>query len=897
MKRSQFFRIAAGIFGALAFALPVCAQLTKDEKKGIADALFVGNLIPADLGFARKTSADPHFMKFIEDVIASPLDGADRLMELHQSSSPELARTLQRLSQFIYPGESSPVGSLDGSFSSPPEVPEAYRAPLESLARAVALASSSVRSATEKLTPEQKRSLIESLPQIALQPHQVRFDFVTQKPLPFSESEALLEQIDWPKIRAASQLLAESVDAQIPRLTELAKNAPFTGQLKVNFGRMVVALGGIGSNEHSDKDAVLTVDLGGNDIYRGRHGAGVGYASVLIDCSGDDLYDVSDLSVGAGLMGIGIAVDGGGDDIFRGKSICFGSGLAGVGVFKKSGGQDVLQVQNLAAGFGFWGAGIYMDTGGNDSYDAHSWAFGSARPQGTGWLIDRDGDDRYRTSGPKSEGQLSSMKASFSMGFGSGIDAQIAGGIGLLTDLKGRDDYVGDSSCQAAGQFGGLGSLYDGEGDDGYRAYHAAQSNSSVGGSAYLFDLSGDDLYAVNVGACHARSAEFGTSVLFDRSGNDIYAARDSRPALAQNSGLALFIDVSGEDRYAGPAGVGISQQSDSSLAIFLDLNGADKYGEGLQDGSATYRPGFGLGYDAETSGFTSNGEELPPLPKPGNEALGSDEVLEAIFAEMSAGASTVREAALRKFLAKGMPAYQWLLDNKLVGASMSTLHSIGRIGEAIGADARNATGFKVGDANDAVALAALQICADFGFKEAGPMMVSALKRPALTRLAARSAGLFGEVAPVPELMVACASKDRLTVVYALRSLAVLSDSQAIGTGQSLMNSPDFMIRQAATQLVAKFPDLALTIGQSMSRAADEREARVGVELLSAIGTKEAIDELCKLLGDGRAGVRLQAGLGLHGRCPVDKRGALAALRRDVDPRVRLAAAGIDPGR
>lgn len=90
-------------------------------------------------------------------------------------------------------------------------------------------------------------------------------------------------------------------------------------------------VGGKGPNTYTDRSAVLLIDLGGDDSYSGRHGAGPGYASVLIDVSGNDNYHVPDLSLGAGLLGIGFAYDLAGDDIYRGSRFAWAQGLRASG--------------------------------------------------------------------------------------------------------------------------------------------------------------------------------------------------------------------------------------------------------------------------------------------------------------------------------------------------------------------------------------------------------------------------------------------------------------------------------------------------------------------------------------------------------------------------------------
>ncbi|MFH0844869.1 MAG: CbiQ family ECF transporter T component, partial [Pseudomonadota bacterium] len=71
----------------------------------------------------------------------------------------------------------------------------------------------------------------------------------------------------------------------------------------------LVEIGGIGSDVH-EKDAILIIDLGGNDLYRGKVASGAeGKCAVVLDLSGDDTYLGEDQTQGSGFWGIGILWD------------------------------------------------------------------------------------------------------------------------------------------------------------------------------------------------------------------------------------------------------------------------------------------------------------------------------------------------------------------------------------------------------------------------------------------------------------------------------------------------------------------------------------------------------------------------------------------------------------
>src|SRR5207237_547578 len=108
-------------------------------------------------------------------------------------------------------------------------------------------------------------------------------------------------------------------------------------------------------------------DVRGNDRYEARHapltpvtashpvttqstaphqnipcafGAGILGIGILIDCAGDDRYDVSEAGLGYGLFGVGILDDWSGDDQYFGVSETQASATAGLGLLVDRAGAD-----------------------------------------------------------------------------------------------------------------------------------------------------------------------------------------------------------------------------------------------------------------------------------------------------------------------------------------------------------------------------------------------------------------------------------------------------------------------------------------------------------------------------------------------------------------------------
>ena len=115
-------------------------------------------------------------------------------------------------------------------------------------------------------------------------------------------------------------------------------------------GLMIV--GGTGDNDY-DEEALLIVDLGGDDRYQGGAGASrEGYPfSMVIDFSGNDVYMTGeDYAQGAGILGGGFLIDLGGDDQYLSQSFGQGAGVLGVGMLIDIGGDDLYRCHSFCQG-------------------------------------------------------------------------------------------------------------------------------------------------------------------------------------------------------------------------------------------------------------------------------------------------------------------------------------------------------------------------------------------------------------------------------------------------------------------------------------------------------------------------------------------------------------------
>lgn len=889
--------------------LVVCAtittpQLRPEEVKGIEDSLYVGNLRLEDLEFERKAFSDPSRLPLIDLALDKPLAAADRLMELHQVSAQANAARILKAACEMALNDRWPEPNYEEveRVATIPSLPSAYQKPVVGLVNAVLEANATIRRALEQLSQDERRMLIEGLPVWAVEEPKVTFDFVKRQPAPQPELLKLMARVDVVRIRAESLRLMSAVSRIVPQLQQAAKSHTLQGVQRLRIGGVPIVLGGHGDDLHADSDALITIDVGGHDRYIGRHGAGIGYASILIDLGGNDRYAGRDLNFGAGLLGIGIACDLGGNDTFETGSLTLGAGLGGVGVFQKAGGNDSYRSVALSQGFGQFGVGLCHDLGGDDTYRLALWGQGASRTRGVGWLVDAAGSDVYRAGGLSLNFPLfTDVHYSFAQGVSSGYREDtggLSGGIGLLTDWAGDDSYLGETYCQAASYWFAVGSLYEASGHDTYSAYHYAQSSAMHLCGAFLFDLAGDDGYLVKFGAAHAIGHDYGVALLLDRAGNDIYAARDSTPGIGNANGLGIFIEAAGDDRYDGPPGRGNPARGTGSLGVFADLAGTDKYREGLLDGQAAARPGWATADDVANPsvpvGDATGGQVRRPSPQPGSEPMPPEPELERIYTkatQWAVGAAVEETSAnVDRLVRIGLPAFEWMLAKHLKGASRLEQRAFVQVASGIGREAIKQVCWKVGSEDVEEARVALLVCIDGGFRDAGALLQGVLGKPPLRRLAARAVGILEARVCVPELLPLCADSDRLTAVAAAVSLSQLADPVSLSTGVALLRSPDLMLRKAAIEWVAKFGEKGLEAALPLIASANERDARTGVEVLAAIGTDLALREMGKLLSDPRAGVRLQAMLGLSSRCPVEFRERFLAMAKDESAPVRAAA-------
>jgi hypothetical protein len=375
-------------------------------------------------------------------------------------------------------------------------------------------------------------------------------------------------------------------------------------------GLMIV--GGTGDNDY-DQEALLIVDLGGNDRYRNGAGASrEGYPfSMVIDFSGNDVYQTGeDYAQGAGILGGGFLIDLGGDDQYLSQSFGQGAGVLGVGMLIDIGGDDVYRCHSFCQGAGFLGIGLIAESGGNDQYSAAIYSQGFGFVRGMGLILEGEGNDRFFAGGVyQDHREPGKAYLSMSQGFGFGLRpwgtlAGASGGIGILDDVQGNDHYLADYFSQGAGYWYSLGILNDTDGHDLYAAGRYSQGAGIHLAAGILHDATGDDHYLARFGVSQGCGHDLAVGFLLDNGGNDRYVGGTLSQGAGNANGFGVLNDNDGSDEYyLHDEGQGHGNTVDfrqlDSFGILFDTGGdEDRYSLGDHNNKVNLRTQWGIQAD-----------------------------------------------------------------------------------------------------------------------------------------------------------------------------------------------------------------------------------------------------------------------------------------------------------
>ncbi len=364
-----------------------------------------------------------------------------------------------------------------------------------------------------------------------------------------------------------SALLATHVSNAIAEFRSSDSAQPMQAMYGMEVATTLGTIRILGSNPDTvSTPAVLTIDCGGNDLYRGRQAVNIPFretASVLIDLAGNDVYDSdTTLSLACGMFGAAMLVDVAGNDHYRVRESGIGCAWYGSGVLMDMAGND-RYVTDRAWGeaAAHIGAAVLSDWGGDDEYVCAQQSQGMGSTLGAALLVDAAGNDRYiaRDDGNPTPIYLNqSVAMAQGCGYGRRADLgdghSLAGGVGALADADGDDYYSAPVWAQGCGYWWGVGICEDRRGNDTWRS-----GKYSIGAAAHFaigckVDAEGNDTYAVgytdavNQYLGHARDGSIGIAI--DGSGDDKYHLKTHCGGTADLGSLALLWDADGNDLY-----------------------------------------------------------------------------------------------------------------------------------------------------------------------------------------------------------------------------------------------------------------------------------------------------------------------------------------------------------
>ena len=369
---------------------------------------------------------------------------------------------------------------------------------------------------------------------------------------------------------------------------------------------------GGGADEVDGADALLIVDLGGDDHYTGGVAASTGDRPIglLLDMRGNDHYESEQPAQGAGLCGVGVLIDAAGDDRYEAARYAQGVGQFGLGLCADLAGADQYFTKFSGQGCGYFGIGLLFDVQGADAYKIYADGQGLGGPNGVGVLADRAGDDEYLavrehtvTGRPSYHAPDHNVGVSNAQGCAIGRRADgsdghaWAGGLGALLDGGGDDRYTAGNWCMGTGYWFGIGLLHDRGGDDEYHGVTYSQGTGAHFCIGALVDEGGDDKHLAEEGS-HSSLAwahDFTIGILWDVGGDDLYQVDSGGLAYSINRSVALLVDVGGDDEYRAKEiphpgiarnderfrardGVSTYFADTTSLGMFLDVGGDDTY-------------------------------------------------------------------------------------------------------------------------------------------------------------------------------------------------------------------------------------------------------------------------------------------------------------------------------
>ncbi len=853
---------------------------TPAERQGIETALHAMNMTPEDLRYNKRPFNDKYRLPIVDRCLDDPLAVPVEVEILRSHLFQRFERLPSVLMSPLFSDYHQTIPAMVGGFqnnSNLRQLPKALHEPARRLIESVEYVNARLSKVFRPLNESERRDLINSLPQIALEEEtKIQFDF--QKPnakrLKPDSVWKLLDKIDMRELANVADLLSwqsHELASDFSHARRMISN--WRGKVSINtaYGRIVIA--GTGDDVHDyGRDVIAIIELGGNDTYRGATGGAIGNATMIIDLAGNDNYDLGDLSGGAGLLGIGLLYDVAGDDTFRGGHLCFGAGLAGVGMLIDRAGNDVYTGKTMTQGFAMFGLGWLDDWAGNDLHDAWFMAQGAAATMGIGILSDHRGNDIYRAGGWLLNAPLlekEKVHYSFAQGFATGFREDTggkSGGIGFLYDGAGDDTYSAESYAQGASYWFSFGALLDMGGHDSYDSYYYSQASAMHLTVAALMDMGGDDSYSCKKGAMHAIGHDYGVAVMLDRAGNDAYTGANTKPGVGNANGVGIFVDSAGDDGYNGPPAVGNPARGSGSVGIFVDLGGADRYYPGFADGQVAVKDQWAVALDMPDPLKTETTTQATETPKPpivGSIPAPNEKDMEQIYKDASlwevGGAREKVRAARHKLIGIGLPACKYLAYKKLKTVDNLSMRTFVEVFGAVGPEAQLLLVKHLNDSDENQTKNLLRMVQEIKITSAADYLVPLIYNPKFIKQALRVAGALKAKDLVPELIIPAISPDETIALEAVIALGQIGDPRAAEVLADALSEDSMPVREAAAVSLVQLGPIVIPLLNAYLASDIERDKRMALKVLRQLKVADAESYAVRFLDDKDWGVRLDA--------------------------------------
>jgi hypothetical protein len=479
----------------------------------------------------------------------------------------------------------------------------------------------------------------------------------------------ILEKIDFPQLLLAQKCFYAGFSVLQENYEQLNYDMPLTKRTK--WGLMHI---GSNLNDNYKQQYAFILDLAGDDKYTGKLATAHSNPYFWhLDGAGNDIYQGTEIGeLLFAQFGLAIHADLAGNDYYNGDdfSLCasFGSYIHLDAV-----GDDIYTAGLHSLAAASWGTTYFADFQGNDIYSCTEYGQGFASTMATALLYDEAGSDSYLAGGKYLHEPLAPLDyRSLSQGFGFGLRPDLAGGVGILHDKAGNDNYQGGVYAQGVAYWYALGMLLEDDGNDFYDAVYYPQGSGIHLAGGLLADLAGADHYYSKHGPGQGAGHDYAVGFFIENQGDDRYSVEGGNGIGLTNS-VGIFWDRAGADLYqkksASNYGYARGARDSGSIGIFVDSGGKDVYSNSELGNDKNWQNGdFGLGVDS-LSTSQKDDEQKPDSTDIATMDFDENSSIEELFsiaAEWNVGSNKNRVQKARELLFKKEPeAAEYIFEQK----------------------------------------------------------------------------------------------------------------------------------------------------------------------------------------------------------------------------------------